>query len=469
MIIGITGNSGSGKTFISGTVPVRQNVAKGTDLNTYIIDADEVVKKMSMPGEVYFKEIVKEFGQDILLENGEINKSKLANIIFTNSEKRENLNSITFKYVVEEISKRANSNKNKTVIIDAPLLIESKLDELCDIVISVVADEDVKMKRICLRDNIDEDTAKKRIEAQPKDDFYIKNSNYVIVNNGDCDLKEILDSIKEMLESEIIRNKEIVIIQDGKSRILQFKKLLEYSNVLSHAFTLRPLDFGSNDTYAQKKEEADNNYKSVCELLELDSKNIVRPYQTHTNNIKDVTEEIGVFPKELVDVDGVVTNQKNKILSLTFADCTPLYLFDKNKRIIGNIHSGWQGTVKKIAKSGVEFMKEKYNCNPKDIICIIGPTIRKCHFEVQKDVRDMFHNTFNYMENIDDIIEYNKKTKTYFIDTVEINKKLLLEEGILEENIVDSGICSFCNSNIIHSYRKEGEKAGRNTALICLK
>ena len=270
---------------------MRQNVAKGTDLNTYIIDADEVVKEMSMPGEAYFKEIVKEFGQDILLENGEINKSKLANIIFTNSEKRENLNSITFKYVVEEISKRANSNKNKTVIIDAPLLIESKLDELCDIVISVVADEDVKMKRICLRDNIDEDTAKKRIEAQPKDDFYIKNSNYVIVNNGDCDLKEILDSIKEMLESEIIRNKEIVIIQDGKSRILQFKKLLEYSNVLSHAFTLRPLDFGSNDTYGKIKDEADNNYESVCELLNIDSKNIIRPYQTHTNNVKEVNEE----------------------------------------------------------------------------------------------------------------------------------------------------------------------------------
>lgn len=461
MIIGITGNSGSGKTSIC-------NLLK-EELNTYIIDADEVVKEMSMSGEVYFKEIVKAFDQDILLENGEIDKSKLANIIFTDSEKRETLNSLTFKYVVEEITKRAKLSTNEIVIIDAPLLIESKLSKMCDIVISVIADENIKIQRICKRDSIDENTAKKRIEAQPKNDFYIKNSNYVIVNNGDYDLKEIIDSIKEMLKSEIIRNKEIVIIQDGKSRILQFKKLLEYSNVLSHAFTLRPLHFGSNDTYAKKKNEVDNNYKLVCELLGVDSKSIIRPYQTHTNNVKDVTEEIGVFPKELEDVDGLVTNQKNKILSLTFADCTPIYLLDKNKKIIGNIHSGWQGTVKKIAKSGVEFMKQKYNCNPKDIICVIGPTIRKCHFEAQKDVRDIFYNTFSYMENINQIIEYNEKTKSYFIDTVEINKNLLQEEGILEENIIDSKVCTFCNSDIIHSYRKEGEKTGRNTALICLK
>ncbi len=157
------------------------------------------------------------------------------------------------------------------------------------------------------------------------------------------------------------------------------------------------------------------------------------------------------------------------MLSLTFADCTPLYLFDKNKKIIGNIHSGWQGTIKKIAKKAIELMKEKYNCNPKDIICVIGPTIRKCHFEVKQDVRDIFYKEFSYMNNINDIIKFSEKTNSYFIDTVEINKNLLKEEGILEENIVDSKVCTVCNSNIIHSYRKEGKEAGRNTALVVLK
>lgn len=177
----------------------------------------------------------------------------------------------------------------------------------------------------------------------------------------------------------------------------------------------------------------------------------------------------GIFNESFIDIDGLVTNGKNKVLSLTFADCTPIYLFDKNKKIIGNIHSGWQGTAKKIAKKAIELMKQRYNSNPEDIICAIGPTIRKCHFEVQKDVRDIFYKEFKYMRDIDDIIRYSEKTNTYFIDTVAINKNLLKEEGILEKNIIDSKVCTFCNSNIMHSYRKEGKESGRNTALICLK
>lgn len=179
--------------------------------------------------------------------------------------------------------------------------------------------------------------------------------------------------------------------------------------------------------------------------------------------------KLGVFNENFIDIDGLTTNKSERVLSLTFADCTPLYLFDKNKKVIGNIHSGWQGTTKEIAKKAVQFMKQKYNCNPGDIICVIGPTIRKCHFEVQKDVRDIFYKEFSYMKNINDIIEYNQETKTYFIDTVAINKNLLKEEGVPEHNIIDSKICTYCNSNIIHSYRKEGKNAGRNTAVICLK
>lgn len=180
-------------------------------------------------------------------------------------------------------------------------------------------------------------------------------------------------------------------------------------------------------------------------------------------------KSLGIFNGNFIDIDGLTTDKENKVLSLTFADCTPIYLFDKSKKVIGNIHSGWQGTVKKIVKEAIQFMKQKYNSNPENIICAIGPTIRKCHFEVQKDVRDMFYNEFKYMKDIDNIIKYNEETKTYFIDTVEINKNLLKEEGILEENIIDSNVCTFCNSNIMHSYRKEGKEAGRSTAVICLK
>lgn len=460
MIIGITGNSGSGKTLLS-------NLLK-KEFKANVIDADKVVKEMSVSGNIYFNEIIGKFGKDILLADGEIDKQKLSKIIFENSKKRELLNSITFQYVVEEIKKRIKTIKADTVIIDAPLLIESNLNKICDVVVSVLADESVKIQRICKRDNINEQTAKTRIECQPDDIFYKMNSNYVIINNNNYDLKKHLESIKEIIQSEIIKNNDVVIIQDGDFKILNFKELLKHSEFVSHAFTLKPFNFGSNDTYKEIKNEADANYKTLCDLLNLDSKNIIRPYQTHSKNIKAVKNQIGIFNKDYINIDGIITNKKDRVLSLTYADCTPLYLFDKSKKIIGNIHSGWQGTTKKIAREAIKFMKEKYNCNPKDIICVIGPTIRKCHFEVKKDVRDIFYNEFSYMKNIDKIIEYSKETESYYIDTVEINKNLLQEEGILHKNIIDSNVCTVCNSNIIHSYRKEGEKAGRNTAIICL-
>lgn len=302
MIIGITGNSGSGKTLICRELV--KMTGKGTDpffakrsesghitFAPILIDADKIVKEMSIQGTIYFKEIVKEFGEDILLENGEIDKQKLANIIFTDNEKREKLNSLTFKYVVDEIKRRVILSKSKRIIIDAPLLIESGLNEICDIVISVIADEDIKMKRICKRDKIDENLARARIKSQPNDEFYIKNSELVIVNNSNSNLEKQADGIKEIIESRMIRSKEIVVIQAQDVRVLKFKRLLEYSNILTHAFTLKPLDFGSNDTYKEIKEKADNSYKSVCELLDLNSKDIIRPYQTHTNNIKEVNKE----------------------------------------------------------------------------------------------------------------------------------------------------------------------------------
>lgn len=459
MIIGITGNSGSGKTSISKLLK--------QDLNADIINADEAVKEMSMPGEAYYKEIIKAFGGDILLENCEINKPKLADIIFKDNEKREVLNSLTFKYIVDEIKTRADSSKSEIVIIDAPLLIESKLNEICDIVISIIADEDIKLKRICSRDNIDKNTALNRINAQPQNEFYIKNSNLVIINNN-SDLEKQVKGIKELIESEAIKSEEIVIIKNEDIQFIQFKKLLKFEDLV-HAFTIKSLDFGSNDTYKEIAESVNENYKSICELLKIDSKNVIRPYQTHTSNVKEVNDETGIFNENFIDIDGLMTNKEGKILSLSFADCTPIYLFDKNKKVIGNIHSGWKGTVKKISKKSIQFMKEKFDSNPEDIICVIGPTIRKCHFEVKKDVRDIFYNEFKYMQNIDNIINYNKETDSYFIDTVTINKNLLKEEGILEENIIDSKVCTFCDSNIIHSFRKEGKESGRNTALICLK
>lgn len=113
-------------------------------------------------------------------------------------------------------------------------------------------------------------------------------------------------------------------------------------------------------------------------------------------------------------------------------------------------------------------MIKEFECNPKDIICCICPSIRKCHFEVEKDVKDMFENEFKDLENLNNIIEEKIPNAKWNIDTVLINEMILEKQGLKKENIIDSGICSVCNSDLIHSYRVEKKGYGLNTALISL-
>ena len=462
MIIGITGNSGTGKTSIC------NYLIKQINNSISLLDADKIVKQMSLPGNDYFNEIIKIFGEEILLDNGQINRAKLANIIFSDNKTRETLNKCTYKHVVEEIKKQVKLSKNEIILIDAPLLIESKLNEICDIVISVIADKETKIKRICSRDDINVEIARARLDAQKPDEFYIKNSNYIVVNNNANLEKQAIDII-ELLKTDIAINKEIVIIQDREFRLLQFKKLLEFNDVLIHGFTLKPYDFGSNQTYDKNKETIEKNYKLLYELLDINNVDIVRPYQTHTSNVKKVEKQRGIFLEEFHNIDGLMSNQKNKMLSLVFADCTPIYLFDKANRVIANIHSGWQGTLNKIVQKAIDKMIVEFGSNPQNIICAIGPTIRKCHFEVEEDVKDKFYNQFKNICKPEDFILKAAIEQKYYIDTVYLNKKMMTQSGILEENIVDSNICTVCNNQLFHSYRVNKEEDGRSTAIMSLK
>ncbi len=266
-------------------------------------------------------------------------------------------------------------------------------------------------------------------------------------------------------------NNYIIKKENGIS-YLQFTKLLEYKDIIKHAISLKPIDIGSNESFYKRKEESYSYYQRLCNALNLDYKNIYRPYQTHTDVVKCVDkEQSGIFTKDFRDVDALVTNKENKILSISVADCIDLMFFDPVKKVIANTHSGWQGTYKLISKKTVENMVDNYACNPKDIICCIGPSIRKCHFEVDEDLSEKFYEKFKYLSNIDDIISKGKQENNkqkYNIDTVLINKQTMIQMGLKEENIIDCGLCTVCNSDKFHSYRVEKELAGRNTGIITL-
>ncbi len=196
-VIGVTGPSGAGKTTLSEFL---KNM-----YNAQVIDADKIAKKLSNDVNTdYFKEIIKLFGKDNLQKDGCLNRKKIAEIIYNNSEKRNQLNLLTFKYVVNEIVKILNQlrleNNLEYVCIDVPLLYEAKMEDICDIVIAVIADDEQKISRICERDNIDKELAKQRLKIQNSNQFFIEKADYVIENDGTKErlekkLKEIMDKI----------------------------------------------------------------------------------------------------------------------------------------------------------------------------------------------------------------------------------------------------------------------------------
>lgn len=192
-VIGITGNSGAGKTTVCEIMKTLYDVN--------IIDADKVAKSLSKKGTAYLKAIEETFGAEIIKEDGNLNRKLLAKKIYENNEDRNKLNNLTFIYVVDEIKNILKQNEEKINIVDAPLLFESGLEKLCDKVITVVATLELKIKRICERDGLDIEVAKSRLKIQNNEEFYINKSDFIIRNNGSRnDLeKQIKDIMNEIL------------------------------------------------------------------------------------------------------------------------------------------------------------------------------------------------------------------------------------------------------------------------------
>ena len=215
------------------------------------------------------------------------------------------------------------------------------------------------------------------------------------------------------------------------------------------------------------KQSRDEIRKILQGMSDYQFKKIISPRQTHTNNVVVINEDN--LDYELQDVDGVITKLKGVALTIATADCQSIILYDKKNEVIGNIHSGWKGTLNKILSNGINLMIKEFSSNVEDIIVCIGPSIMGCCFEVDKDVVDMFNNNFTDIEKFIRLGEIKDGKQKYYIDTVEINKRELINLGILEDNIYLSNICTKCSSDIYYSYRVDGQDSGRNVTLISMK
>lgn len=140
---------------------------------------------------------------EILLDDGNLNRAKLAKLIYENEEHLKKLNQLTFEYLIPQIVNEIKNVTNdiKIVIIDAPLLFEAGLDKYCDYIITLLVPDLLKIKRICKRDHISENVAKDRLKIQNNNDFYVKKSDYVIINDENTTMEELEQKINEIINN----------------------------------------------------------------------------------------------------------------------------------------------------------------------------------------------------------------------------------------------------------------------------
>ncbi len=199
MIIGITGSSGAGKSTVCEILEAYYKVT--------IINADKVARKLSKRGTNYVIDIISKFGKSIVDENGELKRRKLAEIIYNDSKKREELNKCTFKYIKKEIERQIKKAQADTIIIDAPLLFESELNKICDKVIGVISNRELQIERIVARDDIDYEDAEKRLNAQQTNEFYMNKCDAIIENNNN--LKSIKENVEKIAKTYGIEKEDM--------------------------------------------------------------------------------------------------------------------------------------------------------------------------------------------------------------------------------------------------------------------
>lgn len=197
--------------------------------------------------------------------------------------------------------------------------------------------------------------------------------------------------------------------------------------------------------------------------------NIVMCQQVHSDIVCVVTQEDALshlYDLDNFEADGLVTNCPNLVLTVFYADCIPILLYDPVHRAIGAVHSGWRGTSMGIVKRAVETMGAQYGSHPADILAAIGPGIGPECFETHNDVPDAMAQVLG-IETLRPFVRSIPEDK-FLVDLKGIIALQLRQSGLTAQHITVSELCTACNLDLFWSHRKLGERRGNQAAMIQL-
>lgn len=192
LVIGLTGSIATGKSTVAKMF--RQ-------LGIPVIDADILAREVVEPGEDAYKEVIETFGEDILLDDKTLNRKRLGEIVFTDETKRKQLNGIVHPAIRKRMLEKRDHfirEGNQCVVLDIPLLFESKLQEFVDKILVVYADQEIQLQRLMARNEFTEEEAMQRIQSQMPVKEKASLADAVINNNSTKE--ETYEQLRQLLE-----------------------------------------------------------------------------------------------------------------------------------------------------------------------------------------------------------------------------------------------------------------------------
>lgn len=245
-----------------------------------------------------------------------------------------------------------------------------------------------------------------------------------------------------------------------------------------HGFTTRhggvsegqfkSLNLAWSDERSDPKQNVDRNYDILLSAFGVSRDAAVRTNQTHTNVTRYVTKADGgtglCRPDFSEGVDGLMTDETNLLLMARMADCLPILIYDTKNRAASAIHSGWKGTIERIAPLAVGDMQRRFGCLPEELIISFGPSVGSCCYKVGEEFRD------NFLNRHGEVLRsaFRQTQDGLSADMRMINRILLEQCGVPQKNISIYTPCTCCTPEHFFSYRRQKEQRGTMSAVIML-
>lgn len=259
----------------------------------------------------------------------------------------------------------------------------------------------------------------------------------------------------------------MIYYNDRQLPFLQFEGLKEQRDLQHAVFTrqggVSPAPFSSLNLSVSVPDDRDNVYanrRRAYGLYGRDTDSVVHAHLVHGASVARVSRaDDGTWAPH---VDGIITDEAGCALTMNFADCAPIFLYDPHKRAIGIGHAGWKGAMVDLPGAMVRAMQEAFGCDPQTLLGAVGPCIGACCYEVGQEVIAAAQAAFPEPQSL--LID--KGGPRPYFDLPEANRQNLARAGV--RHIELSGYCTSCRTDLFYSHRAEKGRTGRFGAILML-